>query len=91
MPATATRSRHAVAPIGTGHLHQALVGQRAQPNRHLDIQLAHDLMRSQGYIVSAPFKATHQPRHDQTVWLVDITLPNNGPSLRMGYFTSNAS
>lgn len=58
---------------------------------HLDILHVFDLMRSRGYKVSAPIKPTHQPRPGLTTWLVDATLPNNGPSLRLGFVTANQS
>lgn len=110
MTTTATRARHAIAPIGTGQLHQALVVQRdlsklqdfcsevrcthaeaSADGIHLDILRVLDLMRRRGYQASAPIKAQHQPRRDLTTWLVDVTLPNNGPSLRLGLVTLNAS
>lgn len=58
---------------------------------HLDILRVLDLMRQRGYKASAPIKAQHQPRRDLTTWLVDVKLPNNGPSLRLGLITLNAS
>ncbi len=58
---------------------------------HLDILHVFDLMRSRGYKVSAPVKPQQQLRPGVTTWLVDATLPNNGPSLRLAFATSNAS
>jgi len=58
---------------------------------HLDILHVFDLMRSRGYKVTAPIKPPHQPRPGHTTWLIDATLPNNGPSLRLGFVTVNAS
>jgi hypothetical protein len=58
---------------------------------HLDILRVLDLMRQRGYKASSPIKAQHQPRRDLTTWLVDVSLPNNGPSLRLGLVTLNAS
>jgi hypothetical protein len=108
MSTTATRSRQASAPIGTGHLHKALEDSRdhaqldafcaavgctpadvSTTGMHLDILHVFDLMRSRGYKVSAPAKASHQPRPGFTTWLVDATLANNGPSVRLGFVTAN--
>lgn len=58
---------------------------------HLDILRVLDLMRTRGYAVSAPIKPPHQPRRDLTTWLVDVTLPNNGPCLRLGFVTPDSS
>jgi hypothetical protein len=58
---------------------------------HLDILRVLDVMRLRGYQASAPVKPTHQPRRDLTTWLVDVTLPNNGPALRLGFVTHNVS
>jgi hypothetical protein len=58
---------------------------------HLDILRVLDVMRVRGYQVSAPIKPPHQPRRDLTTWLVDVILPNNGPALRLGFVTPNAS
>jgi hypothetical protein len=58
---------------------------------HLDILHVFDLMRSRGYKVSAPAKPQQQPRAGFTTWLVEATLPNNGPSLRLGFVTANLS
>jgi hypothetical protein len=58
---------------------------------HLDILRVLDVMRGRGYQVSAPLKPPHQPRRDLTTWLVDVTLPNNGPTLRLAFVTPNAS
>lgn len=110
MPTTATRSRPAAAPIGTGALHQALEQSRdlsklkafcaavgctaaeaSSDGVHLDILHVFDLMRSRGYKLSAPVKSRHQPRQDFTTWIVDTTLPNNGPCVRLGFVTPNAS
>jgi hypothetical protein len=60
-------------------------------NVHLDILRVLDLMRQRGYQASAPIKASHQPRRDLTTWLVEVALPNNGPSLRLGLVTLNSS
>jgi hypothetical protein len=106
---TATRSRHGIAPIGTGHLHKALEDSRdhakldafcaavgctaaeaSSDGVHLDILHVFDLMRARGYKVGALIKPPHQPRPGFTTWLVDATLPNNGPSLRLGFVTANA-
>lgn len=57
---------------------------------HLDILHVFDLMRARGYKVSAPVKPQQQLRPGFTTWLVDATLPNNGPSLRLGFVTLNA-
>lgn len=58
---------------------------------HLDILRVLDLMRGRGYQASAPLKPPHQPRRDLTMWLVDVTLPNNGPCLRLAFVTPNVS
>lgn len=58
---------------------------------HLDILRVLDLMRQRGYQASAPSKPQHQPRRDLTTWLVDVTLPNHGPSLQLAIVTPNAS
>lgn len=58
---------------------------------HLDILRVLDLMRGRGYQASAPIKPSHQSRRDLTTWLVDITLPNNGPCLRLAFVTPNVS
>jgi hypothetical protein len=58
---------------------------------HLDILHVFDLMRARGYKLSAPIKPTHQPRPGLTTWLVDTTLPNNGPSLRLAFVTRDHS
>lgn len=58
---------------------------------HLDILRVLDLMRARGYQVGAPIKPQQQPRRELTTWLVDVTLPNHGPSLRLGLVTPNAS
>lgn len=110
MPTTATKTRRAVAPIGTGHLHKALEDSRdhaeldafcavvgctaadvSSDGIHLDILHVFDLMRSRGYKVSAPVKPQQQLRPGFTTQLVDVTLPNNGPILRLAFATSNAS
>jgi hypothetical protein len=110
MHSTATRPKPVGAPIGTGHLHQALENARdlsklkqfcaavdctaaeaSSDGVHLDVLRVPDLMRSRGYKASAPIKAPHQPRRDLTTWLIDVTLPNNGPSVRLGLVTLNSS
>lgn len=48
------------------------------------------LMRSRGYQVAEPSRSPHQPRKGFTAWLVDIQLPA-GPSVRLAFFTPNAS
>lgn len=58
---------------------------------HLDILRVLDLMRDRGYQASAPVKPPHQSRRDLTTWLVDVTLPNNGPSIRLALVTPNVS
>lgn len=58
---------------------------------HLDILRVLDLMRARGYAVSAPIKPPHQPRRDLTTWLLDVTLPNNGPCLRLAFLTPNVT
>lgn len=56
---------------------------------HLDILHVFDLMRSRGYKVGALIKPQQQPRPGFTTWLIDATLPNNGPSVRLGFVTAN--
>lgn len=58
---------------------------------HLDILHVFDAMRSRGYKVSAPVKPQQQLRPGFTTQLVDVTLPNNGPSLRLAFATANHS
>jgi hypothetical protein len=59
--------------------------------KRLDMLRVFDLMRGRGYQVSPPARAQHQPKHGFTKWLVDITLPGPGPSVKLGFFTPNSN
>jgi hypothetical protein len=50
-----------------------------------------DLMRSRGYAISAPVRNQHQAKKGFTCWLVDVTLPGPGLSLKLGFYTPNGN
>jgi hypothetical protein len=59
--------------------------------KRLDVLRVFDLMRSRGYAVSPPVRNQHQAKKGFTAWLVDVTLPGPGPSLKLGFYTPNSN
>jgi hypothetical protein len=58
---------------------------------HIDMPRIFAVMRRQGYSVGDPRHAPAQVQYGYTIWHVDVTLPDNGPSFVLGYFTPNTS
>ena len=66
------------------------VEQVSKDGKRLHMLMVFDLMRSRGYVIAAPVRNQHQPRRDQTTWLVSITLPDR-TSVQLGFCTPNTS
>lgn len=59
--------------------------------KRLSILLVFELMRKRGFEISSPERSQHQPKKGFTAWLVDVVLPDNGPSLKLGFYTPDTS
>lgn len=57
----------------------------------IDMLRVFDTMRQRGYLVSDPRRPQLQRRHGRTTWLVDVTLPADGPSFTWAFETPNTS
>ena len=58
---------------------------------HVDMPRIFAVLRRQGYAVGEPRHAPAQVQRGYTIWHVQVTLPGNGPSFALGYFTPNTS
>jgi hypothetical protein len=58
--------------------------------KRLDMLRVFDLMRTRGYAVSPPTKASHQPKKGFTAWLVAVALPGPGARFTLGFYASNS-
>ncbi|MGZ9027355.1 MAG: hypothetical protein ACXW2U_08795 [Telluria sp.] len=53
----------------------------------LDMLRVLDLMRTRGYVVSAPKRPQHQPKKGSTAWIVSVQTA--GAQFDMGFYTPN--
>ncbi len=58
---------------------------------HVELPRVFTALRRAGYGVCIPRHAPAQVQRGYTIWHVDVTLPRNGPSFALGYFTPNTS
>lgn len=69
--------------------HVCTPAEASSDGKRIDMLRVFDLMRGRGYTVAPPARAQTQLTKGFTAWLVDVTLPGPGASLKLCFYTPN--